>query len=486
MTAGGRETVEIQCVGKDGDTHPFEVLFDLSEDGQTLHVTVRSVPPPPEFDSFDFTFTRVADAYRQTSITHHDHVAYVARGIPEVVLPLVKEWLGTEVESSPADNKEGVFRSERANKMWDRLVKLAVAQFVPEKGVYRVVGKSKPAPKILVSNKIGIGSDTRERDETDRRYFADRYDEIVHYGFVTQPSTNLNDHDPKIQSTRRCRFCKKTAPEVSFKKKKAHAVSEQLGCKTIVSMNECRGCNEFFSTFENDLGAWSNFLRSITQIKGKDGVPDYTTPSGSVTINNKGGKQTIQLTDQSIYYTLKASSGPVDLPLPDDCVSPPFIPLHVAKTLVKEACSVAPVADFPQCENAIQWVRHGKVLSATRFPILRGFTPGPQADFKSKIRLLRAKFPGEDPYLICVIQSLNHRFQFFVPGCPADVPLVGTDRMSACLSHYYRPPEIPFDWPYGQSDYYWEDYADTAPSQMSIKASLCGIVVEAEDPPGTT
>jgi HNH endonuclease len=141
----------------------------------------------------------------------------------------------------------------------------------------------------------------REVDEVARAYYAERYEVLCDYGFVTKPPIRLNDHNPKDQTARKCRFCGRGKDQAKFSKI-AHAVSELLGNKTIRSMNECDDCNEHFATeFEVHLGNWSQFPRSVAQVKGKGGAPAYANPSNSMRLSNDGGKLAIFLTDKSLF-----------------------------------------------------------------------------------------------------------------------------------------------------------------------------------------
>jgi hypothetical protein len=312
---------------------------------------------------------------------------------------------------------------------------------------------------------------TRERDAAARAYYTDRYEVIVDYGFVTHPPIRLNDHDPKNQAARRCRFCGLGPASVTFKKK-AHAASEMLGNKTIRSMNECDSCNERFSAeYESHLGKWSQFVRSVTQMKGKGGAPGYVNPSGTMRLDNSGGRLNIHLTDKSLFEKAVAAQGPFSFDLPADAPSPPYIPLRAAMALVKMACSVCPLEDLPQCLRAIGWLMTGAGISVSNFVVLRGFTPGPPEAFTSKVILLRRKRPGHEPYLWCVLQCLNHRVQFFVPGCPADDHIFGTGAVTIPAWHY-RLPEIPFDWPPGESEYWREDWSSQEEKQTSVAVAF--------------
>lgn len=74
-----------------------------------------------------------------------------------------------------------------------------------------------------------------------------------------------------IKEKRKCRYCKRTMPQVSFKKK-AHTISEALGNKTIITNDECDECNQLFGdTLESDLISIFDFPRMYYKISGKNG-----------------------------------------------------------------------------------------------------------------------------------------------------------------------------------------------------------------------
>jgi HNH endonuclease len=75
------------------------------------------------------------------------------------------------------------------------------------------------------------------------------------------------------KTNRVCRFCGKRPPDVTFRKA-AHVIPEALGNKSIESAYECDVCNDKFGRgIENDLGKWSEPMRTFARIRGKSGVP---------------------------------------------------------------------------------------------------------------------------------------------------------------------------------------------------------------------
>ena len=145
-------------------------------------------------------------------------------------------------------------------------------------------------------------------------------------------TTWVFDHDRADSSARRCRFCGRgPSAQVTFRKR-AHAGPELLGSKTIRTLNECDECNgRFGREFECHLGNRLDFLRSVTQVKGKGGAPSYENPSGTMRIDHPGGKQAFYLTDKSLFNKAAAAAGPFSFDLPADTASQKHVPLQAFK-----------------------------------------------------------------------------------------------------------------------------------------------------------
>lgn len=307
---------------------------------------------------------------------------------------------------------------------------------------------------------------------------------IVDYPFVTRPTIWIYDHDRADRNARRCRFCGRGPSDTVTFKKKAHAGPELLGSKTIRTMNECDECNDRFGReFESHLGNRLNFLRSVSQVKGKGGAPSYENPSGTMRIDHPAGKQTFHLTDYSLFHRAAAADGPFSFDLPADALSQKHVPLRAFKALVKIACSVCPPEAVAQCERAIRWLMTGTGIYVGSFLVLRGFTSGPPNAFTSKVILLRRKQPGPEPYMWCVLQVLNHRFQFYVPSCPADDSYFLQGGPVTIPAMNYRLPEIPFDWPLSESEYWREDWSSDEETQVAIEAAFHVIHAEVTSGP---
>jgi hypothetical protein len=310
-----------------------------------------------------------------------------------------------------------------------------------------------------------------EREIAATNYFAEHYEIIAKYPFVAERPFLLYDHDPKDRDSRQCRFCGRRKPEVTFRKV-AHALPEFLGNKAIRSMNECDSCNAFLAaTYEDHLSKWSLFARSVSQVKGKQGKPTYKNPSKTLRVETGETGLNIHVTDQSLKGKLIKEGGPQEFTIPADGTSPPYVPIRAAKALVKIACSICPPNELGQCKRAINWLMARGEIHISQFLVFYGFTPGPISEAASRVILLRRKADMPEPYLWCVVQSTGHRFQIFVPGCPADDKLFGNGPAKFPGWHY-RIPQFGPGWSFGETQYGQLDWSGTEPVQTSATATF--------------
>lgn len=130
------------CTGRDQVEREFEYSFAKDQFEETWHFRVQTVPPQPDGEAFDLSVTALGDAtLRQVMLAHHDHPAYAAMGIPDALIPVVAATLGKKVVSSPTTADDaGVYRTEAATKVWDRLVGFGVARYDPAADVYEHIG----------------------------------------------------------------------------------------------------------------------------------------------------------------------------------------------------------------------------------------------------------------------------------------------------------------------------------------------------------
>jgi len=277
------------------------------------------------------------------------------------------------------------------------------------------------------------------------KYFAEKYEIIRDLPLVAEKKIILSDSNDK--SVRVCRFCGLSKPAVTFHRK-AHAISEFFGNKSILSQNECDTCNEYLAQHcEDDLSKWFGPLRAATRMKGKGGMPTYKADG----IRIEEGPHGISISVTKPIGDMGISEdGPFTFTLPVATPSQPFIPINAAKALVKMACSLVSPSELKECKQAIDWVRGRMVAKMSRFPVLFAFTPGANPYVIGKALVLRRKVNEPIPYLYCIIASSNVRFQFFVPFCPSDMP---PDKKEVTFSLRHFPFPFGDDWPHGKTKF---------------------------------
>ena len=296
---------------------------------------------------------------------------------------------------------------------------------------------------------------TREQHDEAQRYFEERY-EILRFPFVADRPIRLQDHED--EASRRCRFCRKGKPEVTFRMV-AHAVLEFLGNKAILSMNECDECNKFLGDeYEDHLSKWSLLGRAASQVRGKGGHPTFKNPSKTLKISVGEKGLNIQLTNPALTGKLMKEGGPYQFTVPADGTSQPYVPIRAAMALIKVACSICPPAELPQCRGAIDWLMQRTDAVFANLPVLYAFSPGPIGEASGEAALLRRKQDGPEPYLWCLVQFGNHRFQVFVPFCPADGCWFKPNQPSSVRTMPF-PLRFGPDWPFGPTKYGFLDWS---------------------------
>ena len=120
--------------------------------------------------------------------------------------------------------------------------------------------------------------------------------------------------------------------------------------------------------------------------------------------------------------------------------------------LIKVACSLCPAGELGQCLGAIDWLMQRTDAAFTNLPVLYAFTPGPIGAASGEAVLLRRKHESHEPYLWCLVQFGNHRFQVFVPFCPADGCWFKPNQPIKVTTKHF-PSRFGPDWPFGPTKF---------------------------------
>ena len=160
-----------------------------------------------------------------------------------------------------------------------------------------------------------------------------------------------------IKSKRKCRFCGKSIPETTFEKK-SHAISEALGNKKVVCLEECDCCNKYFGeSIERDIINLFSPYRSLYKIKGKEGIP-----------TSKGKNYKISKELSSFVLPFKSVEDLKSRTFVLDTSNYKFIPQNVYRCLCKYVLSVVNRKLLDKFTDTILWIKGNKEFN--RLPLL--------------------------------------------------------------------------------------------------------------------
>lgn len=246
------------------------------------------------------------------------------------------------------------------------------------------------------------------------KYFAYNYDCVFNKVLDGDKKIYLGERTNKI-----CRFCGKSEPEVKFGNF-AHAISNLLG-NTILGTNyECNTCNSKFSRLlENHLAAYLGIWRTLMNIKGKKGVPEYKDHNNQGRVFTKNNRINVVVSEENSVFKIDNEKKEVTVISKKDT----YIPIAVYKCFVKMALSVLPDDEIKHVHWAIEWINEeNHKESKFEFKplmLLNAYTPGilPYDNisvlvFRRK-KIFEFKIPliYKVPYIVFVIRVKNMVYQ---------------------------------------------------------------------------
>jgi hypothetical protein len=257
--------------------------------------------------------------------------------------------------------------------------------------------------------------------EKARRFYEDHYACLGQW--ILQPGKKLFLGD---KANRRCRFCGKHPPQVTFRKE-AHAIPELLGNKSLFTYYECDECNDFFGRgIENDFGNWSKPMRTMARIRGKGGVPAIKrTDQGWRIEGVSDGLSVKHGEDDDPPFTVNEAKNEIVFRLTRD----PYIPVAVLKAFVKMGLSLLPEEEVPNFATALRWIKAAEdnsIKAASDWFVLQTFMPGSyRSDIITALVLRRKSDDIELPYSFFILIYGNEMFQILLPTPERDPHIDG-------------------------------------------------------------
>ena len=250
--------------------------------------------------------------------------------------------------------------------------------------------------------------------EEHAEFYLQNYDVIARYT-CNQNGGHKEFVDKTAAKPYKCRFCGRTEPEVKFTDD-AHAISELIGNKSLFLKSECEACNKRFGRiYEDQFAKYLGPGRTVTQTKGKKGIPSYKTTDGKfrMDVTDKG----IVLQEVTGNDHVDFSNGEIHLHLVKDT----YVPLNAYKALVFMALSIIPDGELTAFKETIKWLNGEEIffnMNLYSAYVIERFIAGAKPLPLCAI-VLRRKNGKEVPYSIFSLEFDNYGFQIITP-CPKE------------------------------------------------------------------
>ncbi len=262
---------------------------------------------------------------------------------------------------------------------------------------------------------------TSESPGNPKYNFFSMYDCLVDY-------SDLNS-SKSIGSSFICRFCGESDRK-QFKNKNAHAFPEFTGNKFLFLKEECKNCNERFSSYENELAAHSHTIRSLLGIKGKKGTPKLKTPNLTLKMTDDH-LQIKSLSDDNFNLNKNEQGGITQNENEEKFLNIPsqkFNPHKLVKCLVKIGLSVLPEQELSNgdFDKTMKWLIDPDTpveLEETN-PFFYAYFGVIQLGKRPPLLMvhkLKKEFVGQTfPSYSIIFGFASHLYQIFIPHCSTD------------------------------------------------------------------
>lgn len=205
-----------------------------------------------------------------------------------------------------------------------------------------------------------------------------------------------------------CRFCGKKIPEISFSGSKSHAISEFLGNKNLICLEECNLCNsKFGKTIEPEFSKMLSPALSLFRVKGKKGY--RKTRGKNFVIENR------KPSDEKLFCLKFNFQGPViDGVRHFDATSIKYIPQDVYKCLCKYVISLIDSKYISYFKKTINWINSSTRYCQLPKIAIRGSEIRQAPDL---IVCIRKDNNYNIPYCIAILSACHEEYAFILPFC---------------------------------------------------------------------
>lgn len=246
--------------------------------------------------------------------------------------------------------------------------------------------------------------------------FEEGYELVASRVLSDQP-----DEVPELIGTkdpRRCRFCGRGRPEVSFKDE-AHVVPAALGNRTLLSFDECVGCNQAGSVLEDALCKHLAPDRAVARRRSRGGNKLKWLPQdSSAQSDHERNLVTVTVEDEEPRIRIEDLGNSRAI---FHLVRPKYSPMDMARALMRMGLYFIET-DEPCAAAMLRWVRGQQPYQPT---MLRGTFPGSGSPV-TVLMVFRRK-PGlvDLPNYVVLLAYANVVMMMFAPTSAACEPLAG-------------------------------------------------------------
>lgn len=258
----------------------------------------------------------------------------------------------------------------------------------------------------------GINEDLiNDQIEKIKKTYEELFKEIFEkYSVLVCNTKKKTIYGERDKQQRRCIYCGKTMKDGAQFNNIAHAISEALGNKTIISAEECDTCNaRFAECIEKDIIEYLHLFRTLFGKKGKNGVPHLKYRDG-IDINYDDGNAVI-------YAPIGTGVDINDsFTIPLKFIDPLNF-MNVYRALVKFVIGVAPKESICHLSKTIDWINNikndGSKLNLPPIAILldnQNFFDQPELSVYT-----RKKDVDDLPYMYAEFKSTFFTFVYIIP-----------------------------------------------------------------------
>lgn len=279
---------------------------------------------------------------------------------------------------------------------------------------------------------------------------------IDNYEIIASNPTKRVNYGIDASGKKICRYCKRTEPEVTFRKV-AHTISEGLGNKYTITNNECDDCNEYFGTvYEPDLITYLDIMRPLFHVKGKGGEIKNIEGKNFIVENDTTDKNVLNIKIKQTPDNLNPIEETDDRFAFDLDHSKKVIPQNIYKALVKFSYGILPNDCLDKFTYTADWLIGN--IEIDRLPLVMISWGNTFIEHPRVVTYIRKNDRTDLPFAIGEFWVMNSIFVYIIPVDKNDS--FRNKQEWEVLKRTFRY--------YNTINWCYKDFSSTTPQQMKF------------------